>query len=133
MDIMPDGPTRDEFAATNDAMEARADTKFAQLLGEMRVGFAGINARIESVATRLNARIDGLSSRVDGLSSRIDGVERTTGGTKTTVIATGIGSVALVIAALAYGQTWFGIGIGTRDVVRTTITEYLEQHPALPK
>ncbi len=122
MDIMPDGPTRDEFAATNDAMEARADTKFAHLLGEMRVGFAG-----------LSARQDIANARIEGLSSRIDGLERTTSGTKTTVIATGIGSVALVIAALAYGQTWFGIGISTRDVVRTTITEYLDQHPASPK
>ena len=82
--------------------EARIDEKLAAMLGEMRTGFARLNARL-------------------------DGVERATSGIKATVIGTGIAAVVLVIAVLAYGQTWFGIGVSTRDVVRAAVTEYHQQ------
>ncbi|MBV8616870.1 MAG: hypothetical protein JOY66_24280 [Acetobacteraceae bacterium] len=82
--------------------EARTDKKFAAMLGEMRTGFARLDARL-------------------------DGVERATSGIKATVIGTGIAAVVLVIAVLAYGQTWFGIGVSTRDVVRAAVTEYRQQ------
>jgi hypothetical protein len=84
--------------------EARADTKFAQLIGEMRAGFAGVDARLSAV-------------------------ERSTSGVKTTVIGTGVAVVAVVIAILAYGQTWFGIGVNTRDIIRATVSEYIQQTP----
>ena len=95
--------------------EARTDTKFAQLLGELRTLAAGFNARLDAV----EHNISGLEARVSGL--------------KTTVIGTGIGVVAVVIGVLTYGQTWFGIGVAARDIIRATVSEYrLQQQPTLP-
>lgn len=91
--------------------EARTDTKFAEMLGEMRTGFAGINGRLDHLE----------KTGVD--------VKATVSNVKTTVIGTGIGVLALTLAALSYGQAWFGIGVSTRDVVKSAVTEYVQQHP----
>lgn len=85
--------------------EAKTDKKFADMLGEVRAGFA----------------------RVDG---RLSGLERQTAGVKSTVILTGLAVAALMLAVLTYGQAWFGIGISTRDVVKSAVSEYVQQHPA---
>jgi hypothetical protein len=72
------------------------------MIGEMRVGFAS-------------------------LAIRLDTVERATAGIKMTIIATviptGIAVVAIVVAVLTFGQAGFGIGISTRDVIRATVAE----------
>ena len=85
--------------------EAKTDKKFADMLGEVRAGFAG----------------------VDG---RLSGLERQTAGVKSTVILTGLAVAALMLAVLTYGQAWFGIGVSTRDVVKSAVSEYFQQHPA---
>ena len=73
-------------------------------MGEVRTGFA----RIET---------------------RLDGLERSTSGLKATVITTGVFAslaiIAAILATLTYGQAWFGIGLTTRDVVRSTVAEVL--------
>jgi hypothetical protein len=69
------------------AAEARTDTKFSELLGEMRL-----------------------------MNQRLDHVERSTSGMRSTVIGTGIGVVAVVIAIMAYGAQWFGIGMDAQQV-----------------
>lgn len=107
--IAPDGPPAHSHGMSEgeeylriQLSEARTDTKFAQLIGEMRTGFARMDARLSAV-------------------------ERATTGLKATVIGTGVAVIAVVIGVLAYGQTWFGIGVNTRDVIRATITEYVQQ------
>ncbi len=50
-------------------------------------------------------------------------------GLRATVILTGLGSVALVVAVLAYGQTWFGLGASTREIVRATVLELRQDAP----
>jgi hypothetical protein len=92
-----------------EAVEARTDAKIAHMLGEVRSGFATIDGKLMA------------------LDSRLDGLERSASGTKATVILTGIGAVALVIGVLAYGQTWFGIGVATRDTVKSAVSEYIQQ------
>jgi hypothetical protein len=119
--------------------EARTDTKFAQLLGEMRAGFAGVNARFDGVDARfdgVDARFSGVEGRfagvdghVAGLEARMAAIERATSGIKTTVIGTGVAVVAVMVGILAYGQTWFGIGVDTRDIIRATVSEYVQQNP----
>lgn len=99
-------------------VEARTDTKFAQVLGEMRAGFAAIDGRF--------AAIDGRFAAID---ARLTGVERATSGLKATIVGTGVAVVAVMIGILTYGHAWFGIGVSTRDIVRATVTEYLQQHP----
>jgi hypothetical protein len=46
---MSESPSREEIAARLEAVEARTDTKFAQILGEMRTGFAVIDTRLSSL------------------------------------------------------------------------------------
>jgi RNA 3'-terminal phosphate cyclase len=69
------------------AAEARTDTKFAELLGEMRL-----------------------------MNQRLDHVEKSTSGMRSTVIGTGIGVVAVAIAVMAYGAQWFGVGMDAQQV-----------------
>ena len=95
-------PTDDTTELRIQLAEARSEAKLAQALGEirteMRSGFAAINARLDSLS-----------------------------GIKATVIGTGIAVVAVIIALMTYGQTWFGIGVSTRDVVKATVMEYRQQ------
>lgn len=109
---MSDADRSSELELRAQLAEARTETKLADALGQMRVGLAEIGGRIDAVGARL------------------DGVERATSGLKATVIGTGIGVVAVVIAVLTYGQTWFGIGISTRDVVKAAVSEYRQQLPS---
>jgi hypothetical protein len=32
-----------------------------------------------------------------------------------------------LVAVLAYGQTWFGLGVSARDIIRATVTEMHQQ------
>jgi hypothetical protein len=91
--------------------EARTDKKFADMLGEVRVGFASIEGKISALDGRLSA------------------LERATAGIKPTIILTGLAVAALMVATLTYGQTWFGIGVSARDVVKSAVAEYISQHP----
>jgi hypothetical protein len=43
------------------------------------------------------------------------------------VIGTGIAAVVLIVAVLAYGETWFGLGVSARDIIRATVTEMHQQ------
>ncbi len=111
---VPEQPSSENYADLRAQLsEARAEVKISEALGRIEAGFAGINGRL------------------DVLNSRVEGVERTTSGIKTTVIttgiATGIAVVGVTAAILTYGQTWFGLGLTTRDVVKTTVSEEMER------
>lgn len=80
------------------AAEARTDTKFAELLGELRL-----------------------------INQQIDHVEKSTGGLRSTVIGTGIGVVAVAIAVMAYGAQWFGIGMDAQQVSERAAQSALEK------
>ena len=103
------GPPSSETELRVQLAEARTDTKFAEMLGEVRIGFAKMDGRFGEIEARMG------------------GLERSTSGIKATVIGTGIAVVALVIAVMTYGQTWFGIGVSTRDVVKAAVTEYRQR------
>jgi hypothetical protein len=59
-------------------------------------------------------------------------LEQTAAGIKPTIILTGLAVAALMVATRIYGQTWFGIGVSTRDVARSAVTEYILRHPPPP-
>jgi len=105
--------TREEFESKLEAAAAKTDTKFAEMLGEIRLISSDIKGEIGKVSTRL------------------DSVERSTGGVKATIILTAIAGLAIVVGILGYGQQWFGIGLSTRDTVRATIRE-MQEPPSLP-
>ncbi len=118
-------PSRDEIDAKIQLSEARTDTKFERVLGEMRTGFAQLNGRFDAMTGHINGRFE-------TLEARLTGVERTTSGLKATIIGTGIGVVVVVIAALGYGQQLFNNGFGARDIALAVVAEYATQHPAPP-
>ena len=118
---MSDELNRTEMAAQIAAGEARASTRLAEALGEMRSGFADIRGEMRTTSAELRGDLG-------KISARLDAVERTVAGTKTTVIATGIAVVAVIIAVLTYGQAWFGTGVSTRDMIRATVAE-MQQAP----
>lgn len=93
--------------------EARTDTKFAELVGKLDVGLAEIKGELRNTNTQLN----NVNTATAGIKTTVI----------TTVIVTAIASLGVVIAVLAYGQQWFGIGVTTRDVVHATVTELLQQ------
>jgi hypothetical protein len=141
--------------------EARTDKKFADMLGEVRIGFAGIEAKFAAVDGKfaalegkfaaidgkfaalegkisgldgkiggLDGKIGGLDGKIGGIEGRLSALEQSVAGLKPTIILTGLAVAALMVATLTYGQTWFGIGVSTRDIVRSTVAEYVLQHPA---
>lgn len=87
-----------ELDAKIEASEARTDTKFAQMMGELTTMRAEINGKFETLSTRL------------------DHVEGATKGMRSTVIGTGIGVVAVIIAVMAYGAQWFGLGLDSQSI-----------------
>jgi hypothetical protein len=93
---------------------SRSDVKHTELIGRMEAGFADVKGHISAA------------------NARLDGIERSTVGLRTAIFGTGVAAVAVVIAILAYGQAWFGIGVSTRDIVRATVTELLQAKPSAP-
>ncbi len=82
--------------------------------------------RLEQHEKRLeaqDAKMDRIEAAIGELRVSLARVEAGVSGLRATVILTGIGAVALVVGVLAYGQTWFGIGVSTRDIVRATVAE----------
>jgi len=112
----------DEAELRISVSEARTDTKFAEFLGRTEAGFQTLRGEMQTGFASLRGEIQALNVRVDA-------IEKSTAGLRTTIIGTGIATVAVLIAVLAYGQTWFGIGVSAREVIRATIAEYQIAHP----
>lgn len=87
------GVNMSEVDAKIAASEARTDTKFAEMMGELRV-----------------------------ISTRLDHVEKSTSGIKSTVISTGVVTavavLALVTAIFGWGSQMFGVGMNADSVAR---------------
>jgi hypothetical protein len=98
--------------------QAQSDAKFAASVGGFELRLSETTGQI----TKAFADING----------RLDHIEKSTTGIKTTTVVTGIAAVGLVVAVLGYGQQWFGIGVSTRDIVRSAVADYLAQHQGLP-
>jgi hypothetical protein len=69
------------------AAEARTDTKFAEMMGELRV-----------------------------ISGRLDHVDKSTSGIKATVVAAAIGVLALTGGIFAYGSSMFATGMDAQAI-----------------
>lgn len=93
--------------------QAETQAKFVEILGEVRLISSDLKGEMGKINTRLNS------------------VERSTTGVKATIIATAIVGIGIVIAILGYAQQWFGLGLATRDTIRTTIRE-MQAPPELP-
>lgn len=90
-----------------EAVEARTDTKFAQLMGKIELialSVAGIKADIESV----NGKIGTLDTKLDTVDGHSRSAKREI---MTAVIATGLAVIALAWAGVQIFQGGIGIGI----------------------
>ena len=74
-------PTRDEIAAKIEASEARTDSKFSQVMAELRV----------------------MSVRMEAISSDVSEVKSATSTIKWNIVATGLAIGGLIIAFFAFG------------------------------
>lgn len=79
------------------------ETKFAQMLGEIRVLSSDLKGEMGKITTRL------------------DSVERSTTGIKATIIVTALAGIAVIVAVvvgfLAYGGQWFNFPSTTKPQV----------------
>jgi len=80
-DILMAEPTRDEIAAKIEASEARTDSKFSQVMAELRV----------------------MSVRMEAISSDVSEVKSATSTIKWNIVATGLAIGGLIIAFFAFG------------------------------
>jgi hypothetical protein len=101
--------TREEVKLISDLSKTETDVKFAQLIGKIDASNSDIKGEIKAMSAHFVA------------------LERSTTGVKATIIATVAVGLGLAIGILGYGQQWFGIGMSTRDVVRQTVKEVLDQ------
>jgi hypothetical protein len=99
------GSTTAEIDAKIAVAEARTDTKFAELLGEIKTGFAEAKGRGDA----LSARFDHIAIELTEAKADAKSHHRT----QMTLI---LAAVAVVAAFLAYGAQWFGLGINATDV-----------------
>ncbi len=111
---------QDQHEKRMEAQDAKID-RIEAAIGDLRVSLVRVEAGLATVA----ASVSSLRETVTSLAASVSGL-------RATVILTGLGAVALVVAVLAYGQTWFGIGVSTRDIVRATVAE-MRQEAASPK
>lgn len=79
------------------AAEARTDTKFAQVMGELRL----INQRLE---------------HVEGYTRNL----------RSTVIGTGIAAVALVVGIFGWGASMFGVGMDAQSIANQSAKNVVE-------
>ncbi|UAB76979.1 hypothetical protein INR77_13055 [Erythrobacter sp. SCSIO 43205] len=89
-----------------EAAEARSDSKFAELLGELKV----IGERITSV----NTQIGGMDAKITNLDTKIETVDTNTRAGKREIIiaivTTGIAVIALAWAGVQIFQSSLGLG-----------------------
>jgi len=100
--------SREEIDAKIAVSEARGDTKFAELLGEIKAMRADITGQFGV------------------LTARVEHVERSTSGLKAIIVGTGIAAVGVVIAVLAFGDQLFGLGIGASDIANAAAQKAIQ-------
>ena len=79
------------------AVEARTETKFAQLLGELKV---------------ISANVVNLGTRIDSVNTELGNVKNATAGVKWNIVATGLAVGALILGLFAYGQQMMQVASG---------------------
>jgi hypothetical protein len=107
---MAEPPSREEIDAKLAATEARAETRFAQLIGEVRTGFAELRGELQANNALLSEEKAG--RRV----------------TNSLVVGSALTIAALVVAIFALGDAWFNNGVIVRDAAHNAATEAVEQY-----
>lgn len=77
-------------------VEARADTKFAHLLGELKVISANVANLIGQIAS--------IKTDINRVETEVGGVRAATAGMKFNILASGLALGGLIIALAAFGS-----------------------------
>jgi ribosomal protein L29 len=151
---MDDAVPRGELDAKIAAAEARTETRFAELVGAIRV----LGARLDQIAAELaemraqhrtdlaeirtqhrtdlaelktETKADLAELRTEAKADLAEFRTEVRAGLRsltTVVIGTGIGAVAVVVGALAYGGSLFGLGITAHDIALSAARQAIEQY-----
>ncbi|GGA92128.1 hypothetical protein GCM10011491_20170 [Brucella endophytica] len=115
--------TMSEVDAKIVASEARTDTKFAQVMGELRL----INQRFDHVEKRLDhvdQRIDQVEERVE---QRLARVETALSPIRLNIWLASATTIGLVIALLSWGTSMFGTGLDTQTIADQASKNAMQQ------
>ena len=72
-----------------------------------------IAAQVEASEARTDTKFAGLNAQLDALSEKLDGVR----GGIWAIAALVLASLGVIIAVMAYGGQWFGLGLQSKDVL----------------
>lgn len=87
-----------------EAVEARTQTKFAELMGELKV----IAANVGNLGSELGA----IKASIGTLDTKVDGVQSATAGVKWNILAAGLALGGLILAIAAFGTQILELAIG---------------------
>lgn len=93
-----------------EAVEARTETKFAQLMGELKA----ISLSVGHLTTQLAE----VKADVAGVKADVGGVKDATAGVKWNILATGIAVGALILGLFAYGAQMIELATGLVGVAK---------------
>jgi phage host-nuclease inhibitor protein Gam len=97
--------TQELLDAKLEAVEAHTETKFAELLGEMRL----LGERITNLSTTVGDRVTNLSTT---LTEEIKDVKKATATVKWNILATGIALGGAILGLFAYGASIMQLATG---------------------
>lgn len=126
---MPDTPSRDEIAARLEAVEARTETRIAQLSGSIEARFSASDHKMDTLACKIDSLVDIVSNMRSENNKALLKVEAENKATRSTITTVGIGSVLAVLGLVASLYTiglsyqanlasTFQAGLGARGVVQ---------------
>ncbi len=85
------------LSAKLEAVEARAESKFSQLLGELKV---------------ISVNVSNLSTQMSEVKTELSDVKKSTAAVRWNILATGLAIGGLILALASYGQQMMQIALG---------------------
>ncbi len=91
-------------------------------------GMSEVDAKIEAAEARTDTKFEKLLGELKLINQRMDSIERSTSGTKTTIIVTAIAALGLTVAIMAFGSQWFGLGMDAQQVSERAAQSALDKN-----
>jgi hypothetical protein len=87
------------------------------------------NARLETVEARTDLKISRLEGKLDLVLSKLDDQRADNRTLRTNQWVVGFGLAALIVALVALGPSFFGLGTQMRDIINGEIQEQMTRQP----
>lgn len=108
--VANDGPSREEIDAKLAAAEARTETRFVELRGDMDTRMTAIDGRLGRLDDNINRMVNAVSSLEARIAVSDDIIRGEAKSTRTTMIVTGIGAI-LSVFALVFALWQAGLSV----------------------